>query len=149
MSAEIALAQAIQQMLSTHPRPSKIQSIELTTCIEACITCAATCTACADACLGEEMVHHLVQCIRTNLDCATICHATGDILARQTEIDWRLAYHQVESCRAACRACADMCAQHAQMHEHCRVCADVCRMCEDACDKLLATYSVERFISKG
>jgi hypothetical protein len=26
------------------------------------------------------------------------------------------------------------------MHEHCRVCAEACRHCEQACDKLLATF---------
>jgi hypothetical protein len=25
------------------------------------------------------------------------------------------------------------------MHEHCRVCAEVCRRCEAACNELLAT----------
>jgi len=36
------------------------------------------------------------------------------------------------------RSCGEECAGHADMHEHCRVCADVCRRCEQACRELLA-----------
>ena len=41
--------------------------------------------------------------------------------------------------RATLKACGDECEQHAQMHEHCRVCAEACRRCERACADLLAT----------
>jgi hypothetical protein len=142
MSGEFALGQAIRQMLSTHPQPNKMQSMELPQCIEACVVCATVCIACADACLGEEMVAELIYCIRTNQDCADICRATGDILMRQSQDEWRLVFHQTEACRAACRTCADECEKHAEMHEHCRVCAEVCRQCEQACDKMLATFPV-------
>lgn len=140
MNAEHTLTHAIGQMLATHPHPSDLKGAEFVHCVEACVICATTCTACADACLAEEMVMELAQCIRTNLDCADICQVTGQILVRQTEPDWRLLYHQVEACQAACRTCAAICEQHAEMHEHCRVCAEACRQCEQACDKLLATF---------
>ena len=39
----------------------------------------------------------------------------------------------------ACLACAEECDQHAEHHEHCRLCAEVCRRCKNACDDLLAT----------
>lgn len=127
-------------MFATHPRPSKLHGEELVHCIEACVNCAAICTTCADACLGEEMVKDLIHCIRTNLDCAGVCQVTGDLLARQTEPDFRLLFHQVQACQTACRVCAEECERHAQMHEHCRICAETCRHCERACDKLLATF---------
>lgn len=142
MNVEIPLNQAIHQMHATHPHPNQMQSEVLHHCVEACFICVATCTACADACLAEPMVKELAHCIHTNLDCADICQATGRILLRQTQPDWLLLYHQVETCQAACRACATICEQHAEMHEHCRVCAEVCRQCEQACDKLLGTFPV-------
>jgi hypothetical protein len=142
MQAELAIGQAINQMLKSHPRPSTLPFEVFSRCVEDCMICATTCTACADACLAEGMVQQLVQCIRTNLDCADICQATGHILVRQTEPDRRLLRHQVEACQTACRTCAAICEQHAQMHEHCRVCAEVCRRCEQACGKLLATFQV-------
>jgi hypothetical protein len=45
--------------------------------------------------------------------------------------------NQVEVCQAACRTCAAVCTEHAEMHEHCRVCAEVCQQCEKACTELL------------
>jgi hypothetical protein len=38
-----------------------------------------------------------------------------------------------------CRACAVECERHAAHHDHCRVCAEVCRRCEQACGDLLAS----------
>jgi len=142
MQAELTTSQAIQQMLKTHPHPNLLPFEELSWCVETCVICASTCTACADACLAEEMVQQLIQCIRTNLDCADSCEATGHILMRQTKPDQRLIFHQVEACQTACRTCAVICEQHAEMHEHCRVCAKACRQCEQACDKLLAAFSL-------
>ena len=43
----------------------------------------------------------------------------------------------LEACAAACKACGDECAGHAEMHEHCRVCAESCRRCETACRELV------------
>jgi hypothetical protein len=37
----------------------------------------------------------------------------------------------------ACRACAEECDKHAQMHEHCLVCAEACRKCEEECMRML------------
>lgn len=46
---------------------------------------------------------------------------------------------QVDTAKlAACiEACADECEQHADMHEHCRICAEACRACEKACNELV------------
>lgn len=126
-----------KQMLDTYPRTFNVDAEVLATATEACLECGQACAACADACLAEEMVADLRKCIRTDLDCATICAATADVLSRQTGYDANVTRAQVEACRTACRACADECEQHASMHEHCRVCAEACRRCEQALDALL------------
>ena len=127
------------QMLDTHPAAlGGMDRQALVACIEACVECAQACTACADACLSEEMVAQLTTCIRTNLDCADVCDTTGRVLSRHTGYDADLTRAVLEACAAACRACGDECAGHAEMHEHCRVCAESCRRCEQACTDLLA-----------
>jgi len=127
------------QMLDTYPADlGGIDRQRLTACIEACFECAQACTACADACLSEEMVAQLTTCIRTNLDCADVCDTTGRVLSRHTGYDANLTRAVLEACAAACRACGDECAGHAEMHEHCRVCAEACRRCETACRELIA-----------
>ena len=70
-----------------------------------------------------------------------ICDVTGRVLSRQTGWDANLIRSVLETCRAACQACGEECARHADMHEHCTVCAEACRRCEQACAELLATLA--------
>ncbi len=132
------LQDTIDVMMKTHPNPAGAPNDALMLCIEACITCATACTACADACLAEEHVSDLASCILMNTDCADICHATGQVLMRQSTATWDVTRRQLEACRTACARCAEMCEQHAAAHEHCRACAIACRYCEDACHTMLA-----------
>jgi hypothetical protein len=126
-------------MLQTHPSGlGEVDPRLLQVCIDACHECAQACTACADACLGEQTVADLATCIRANLDCADVCYATGTVVSRQTGSDAQVVQAVLESCVLSCRACGHECASHADMHEHCRVCADSCRRCEQACQALLA-----------
>jgi len=84
-------------------------------------------------------VADLVKCVRSNLDCADICHTTGQVLSRHTGYDTNLTRTVLEACATACRSCGEECERHAGMHEHCRVCAETCRQCEEACRDLLAS----------
>ncbi|GAB3325635.1 four-helix bundle copper-binding protein [Geodermatophilus aquaeductus] len=128
------------EMLEAYPKDlGGVDRQKLQECIEACFECAQACTACADACLSEDMVAELTTCIRTNLDCADVCDTTGRVLSRHTGYDANLTRAVLEACAAACKACGDECARHAEMHEHCRVCADSCRRCEAACRDLISS----------
>lgn len=129
---------ATAQMLETHPLDPKVDATKLQACIDACLECSQTCTSCADACLSEEMVADLRTCIGLNLDCADVCEATGRVLTRQAAWNVDVVRSTLQACAAACKACGDECSQHASMHEHCKVCADSCRRCEQACNDLLA-----------
>ena len=126
-------------MLDTYPKTVNVDKTLLARVIEEALSCFQTCTACADACLSEDMVADLTKCIRSNLDCATTCAATVEVLSRHTGYDANITRAQLQACIAACKACGDQCEQHAQMHEHCRVCAEACRSCEQACQALLDT----------
>jgi hypothetical protein len=128
------------QMLDSYPADlGGVDRDALVACVDACTACAQACTACADACLSEDMVDQLRKCIRTDLDCADICAATGTVLSRHTGYDANLTRAVLQACAAACKVCGDECASHADMHDHCRICADACRACEDACNQLLNT----------
>jgi hypothetical protein len=130
----------VTEMLRTHPQASA-DTTALARCVEECADCTVACTSCADACLGEPDVQELVVCIRRNLDCADICQATGNVLARQTAFDPQLARTVLETCAQACRLCAQECERHASHHQHCRVCAEACRRCEQACEDLLSSIA--------
>ena len=123
----------VREMIATHPRVQVDISDQLLRCIEECYDCAQTCTTCADACLGEDMVKDLIQCIRLNLDCADICSATGAMVSRRTGSNADVLQLTLQACAEACRVCGEECMRHADMHEHCRICAMACRRCEEAC----------------
>lgn len=127
-----------QPMLKTHPLSPFMDREALSACIDECFACAQACTACADACLAEDHVKMLIRCIRLNLDCADICGATGRMLSRQSEPSPEVLRAQLQSCAMACRVCGEECKKHAQMHGHCRVCAESCHQCEEACNRVLA-----------
>jgi uncharacterized membrane protein len=126
-------------MLQTHPAEFTVDRTALAATIDALLACAEACTVCADACLSEESVADLRTCVRTDLDCADVCAATARVLSRQAGSDPAVTRALLEACATVCRTCGDECASHAEMHDHCRVCAQACRSCEQACRDLLAT----------
>lgn len=127
-----------KRMLDTYPRDFNLDAGILAATIDALSDCAQACTACADDCLSEEMVAELTKCIRLNLDCADVCTATLQVVSRQTDYDANVTRSVLQACITVCKSCGDECGRHAQMHEHCRVCAEACRRCEQACNDLLA-----------
>lgn len=132
---------ATMPMMETYPADINLDRSILARTVDALINCSEACTACADACLSEEMVADLTKCIRTNLDCADICGTTSRVLSRHTGYDASISRALLQACIACCRSCADQCGEHAQMHEHCRICAEACRACERACRDLLTAMS--------
>jgi hypothetical protein len=133
----MATATASKEILETHPAPAQLDRDLLARCIDECLVCLQVCTACADADLAEADVAEMRRCIRVCLDCADVCDATLRLLSRQTEYVAGTARAQVASCLAICAICARECERHAEHHEHCRICGEVCRRCEQACTDLL------------
>jgi hypothetical protein len=126
-----------RQLLVTYPRIFNVDTDVLAATTDAVNDCAQACTGCADDDLSEPDITELVKCIRLCLDCADVCTATVRVISRQTEYDANLTRSLLEACATACKSCGDECERHAQMHEHCRVCATACRRCEQACRQLL------------
>lgn len=132
----------IETMLRSHPQADAQHSNDYADVLNALGLCAQVCTSCADACLGESNdVGMLRRCIRTNLDCADVCAVTARLIARQTETSSELIHAQLHACILACQLCADECEAHASMHDHCRVCAETCRHCQERCNFLLGEIS--------
>lgn len=127
-----------QQMIETSPNEAPMDVGTLSELIDSCFECAQTCTACADACLAEQNPQMLNRCINLDLDCADVCGATGKVLSRQTAFEPEMARAAVEACARAVKLCGDECEQHAEHHEHCRVCMEACRRCEEACNSVLS-----------
>jgi Domain of Unknown Function (DUF326) len=126
-----------RQMLDSYPRRFNVDASLLAATIDALNDCAQACTEDVDDDLSEHNVPELIKCIRLWLDCADVCTATVRVTSRQTEYDSNITKPLLEACVVTCKSCGDECERHAQMHEHCRVCAEACRRCEQACRELL------------
>lgn len=129
------------EMLKTFPGDISIDQNLLARVIDTLTACSQTCSACADACLCEGSVAELRTCITTDLNCADICATTARVLSRNTAFNTELVGALVRACVEACRVCGAECEQHADHHDHCRICAEACRSCEEACRELLTAMS--------
>lgn len=129
-----------QAMIQSSPITTDMDPAELADAIEVLIDCANTCVQCADACLAEGDPS-LARCITLNLDCADVCGTVSRVVSRRTEADPALIRPLLEACVAACRACGDECGSHAEHMEHCAICAEQCRRCEEVCRGLLMTMA--------
>ena len=127
----------IHSMLEAHPSAGESITPALQECIRACFACAETCAACADACLAEATATEMTRCIRINLDCADICTTTGRVLLRRTAPVDEVVRAQLQACAAVSKHCASECETHEARLEHCRLCAQSCRRCEEACHALI------------
>jgi uncharacterized membrane protein len=130
-----------RQMLDTYPIALDVDAGVLAAAIDAMTECAQACIADTDADLSEQDVAEMVRCIRLCLDCADVCTTTAGVTSRPADYDANVTKPLLEACVAICRSCGDECERHAQMHEHCRICAEACRRCEQACRELLNTLN--------
>jgi hypothetical protein len=101
-------------------------------CIEKCFECAAVCNHCASSCIQEENVNMMARCIQLDMECATICIATGQLMSLGND----RAKDLCRICSDICLQCAKECSKHD--HVHCQACADVCNECAQECLKMAA-----------
>jgi hypothetical protein len=97
------------------------------TCIAACEEAIRACQVCA----AEDIRAGTSLCALIALDCADICTATMNAMAR------RSVHHGdfCSICAHICRACASACALHADVHAHCAACMTACEKCAAECVK--------------
>lgn len=86
--------------------------------------CIAACNNCASHCIDLE---GMADCIRTDIECSTICNAL--LTLEQHGIH---NSELLEVCIAACKKCAEDCKGHD--YDHCQECAKACEACVEACE---------------
>ena len=100
--------------------------------IEACSAAAMAATMCADSDTGMDMAK-----------CSSMCMNTADVATTMMRMMMRPAGYDMASMRAMLmatmemgRACSAECMMHADMDEHCRMCAKACDAMVMACEKV-------------
>ncbi|WP_240665963.1 hypothetical protein [Agromyces sp. LHK192] len=102
-------------------------------CLEALSACAQACIMCADADAGEGMGRCAAMCA----NCADMCGTMMRMMLRMNGWDLAVMMSMMESTMAMCRACSAECMMHAEMSEHCRMCAMACDQAAMALEKML------------
>jgi hypothetical protein len=100
----------------------------------ACNDCQRECDSCATHCahlLHNGKQEH-VKTLMTCQDCANICSAAAQIVARGGPMVGVIC----ESCAQACTLCTKAC-ENFRDDEHMKRCAEECRKCEKACREML------------
>ncbi len=112
------------------PKVKDAPSDMIMSCAKACSECQRACDACAAHCISlltEGKTQH-VKTLQLCNDCAALCAASAQIVARHGPLT-----------NVVCTACADACNQCAAACEtmkddaHMKHCAEQCRSCEKAC----------------
>jgi hypothetical protein len=136
-------SQGKQQNLQTPAGAHTAHSEALDHCAKVCNDCQRSCDACATHCahlVAQGKNEHL-RTLQTCQDCATLCVAAAQIVARQgpfTDLVCR-------SCAEACARCGKACEEHSS-DKMMKSCAEECRRCEQACREMLQHigYSPEK-----
>ncbi len=104
-------------------------------CIEACSAASMAATMCADADGAENMGR-----------CASMCMNTADVamtmmrmMMRPNGYDMGVMSSMMTACMTMGEACAAECMMHAEMSEHCRICASACTAMVEACRSAMAS----------
>jgi hypothetical protein len=132
--ALIALAgwTAATQPGDDHPHSG--HSAAMTACAKACSDCQRMCDMCAAHCAGmlaQGKKDHLAT-LATCQDCATVCSATAQVVARGGPFAGIVG----SACAEVCARCAAACAKF-PADAHMKACAEECRRCEAACREMV------------
>lgn len=132
MMADMMKSMPTAQTPSTGMRMSMMQE-----CMEACSAASMAATMCADADGGEGMGRCASMCMNT----ADVAMAMMRMMMRPGGYDMGVMTAMMQACMAMGEACAAECGQHAEMSEHCRVCASACRAMVDACRSTMSSMA--------
>ncbi len=104
-------------------------------CAAECSDCQRECNSCSSHCAMELKNGHKkhAETLATCQDCADVCSAASQILARGGPFAKLIC----AACVEACTKCAEACEKFPN-DEHMTKCAQQCRDCEKACRNMLA-----------
>ena len=105
--------------------------------IEALTACTQACIMCADADAGEGMG----KCAGMCANCADVCDTMMRMMLRMHGWDMQVMMSMMQTTIMMCRACSAECMMHAEMSEHCRLCAMACDQAVMAMEKMMGSMS--------
>ena len=107
-------------------------------CLEACSAVSMCATMCADADMGEGMA----KCAATRSNMADVATAMMRMMMRPNGYDMGAMQAMMTACMTMGEACAAECRMHAEMDEHCRICAMACEAMVASMRKMMDSMSM-------
>jgi hypothetical protein len=128
----------MMSMMSTESMGMAMDMKLMQECIEACSAAEQAALMCADAGSGDNMGRMMSMCANT----ADMANTMMRMMMRPMGYDAASMMGMLEATMMMCRACADECMMHAEMSDHCRMCAEVCTNAVAACEALKSSMPV-------
>jgi hypothetical protein len=129
--AFVGLVAFAQRGQTQEPRAGHKEHNEMMqACAKACSDCQRACDTCATHCthlLHEGKKEHLATLMSCQ-DCATVCSAAAQIVARGGPFSAIIC----SACAETCSECGKACEKFPE-DNHMKTCAEECRKCETAC----------------
>jgi hypothetical protein len=124
--------------MSSSDMPMKgIDPAMMQECMEALSACVQACIMCADA----DAVEGMGTCAAICSNCADVCDTMMRMMLRMNGWDMQVMTSMMQSTIVMCRACSAECMMHAEMSEHCRMCAMACDQAVMAMEKMMGSMS--------
>ncbi|WP_188742052.1 aldehyde dehydrogenase [Agromyces bauzanensis] len=105
--------------------------------LEALSACMQACAMCADADAAEGMG----RCAGMCADCADVCNTMMRMMLRMHGWDMQVMSSMMQTTIMMARACSAECKTHAEMAEHCRMCAMACDQAVMAMERMMGSMS--------
>ena len=103
-------------------------------------------TACTQACIMDadedaDMGRGFGKCSGYCANCADVCDTMTRMMLRMSGADLQVMMSMMQTTIVMCRACSAECMMHAEMSEHCRMCAMACDQAVMAMEKMMGSMS--------
>ncbi len=133
--------QMMTDMMKTMPMTGMAMDMDMMQkCIEACSAASMAATMCADADMGDAAsTDSMARCASMCMNMADVATTMMRMMMRTNGHDMAVMMPMMEACMAMGTACAAECRMHADMHDHCRICAMACDAMVEACSSMMAT----------
>jgi hypothetical protein len=105
--------------------------------LEALSACTQACIMCADA----DAVEGMGKCAALCSNCADVCDTMMRMMLRMNGWDMQVMQSMMQTTVMMMRACSAECMMHADMSEHCRMCAMACDQAVMAMEKMMGSMS--------
>jgi hypothetical protein len=105
-------------------------------CIQDCLDCHRACQEMA-SCLQAEGMQADAKHVQWLLDCATICQASADFMAGDSDLQERFC----GACGELCLRCAQEC-ERFESDVRMKACIDACHRCSESCRQMAVKSAV-------